>query len=104
MLPLRALDLSSQLIVKHLNNFQFPPLPAWCEGVPCTERGVTRYITLCTLSLTRLRRWNNLEDNPNVQQWSNIGIASAYLVIALVAAVGVKYVVLACCHLLCKRF
>jgi len=60
MLPLRAIDISSQLLAQRLNSFQFPPLPAW---------------------------WNDLEDNPNVQKWSNVGLASAYLAIALVAAI-----------------
>ena len=95
MLPLRAFDISSQFLAQRLNNvqfqYQFPPLPAWCEGTYLHNmRGSLRFMRSLIVIAPQIYRWNDLEDNPKVQQWSNVGLASAYLAIALVAAVGIR--------------
>lgn len=36
-----------------------------------------------------LARWNDAEGSPEVQKWANVGIAGAYGLLALIAAVSV---------------
>eukprot|EP00798_Chlamydomonas_sp_ICE-L_P020184 gene20184-26922_t len=57
-------------------------------------KGMARAIALCgsrtvkaAAADSQLRRWNNLENNPEFQHWANVGLAAAYGLIALVALI-----------------